>query len=91
MGILGTILTVGKRVLLSAAKGAVDPVVAVGKGAVEVIKDNIASPQAGEGNVDLVRIFALFSVSGFGLAYIFDYITIEDLKQIAKILITFIV
>lgn len=89
MGILNAIIVGIKRIAISAAKGVADPVVAVGAGVKEIIKDNIVSPEGGVGKFDLVRLFSLIMVYTFALAYIFGYISIEELKQIAKLILLF--
>ena len=53
---------------------------------VDVVKENVDSPQAGEGKIDVIRIaFALGIIVSIGL-FAFGKISFEDLERLIKLL-----
>lgn len=87
--------TTGK-ILKSVAQGALglvrtssSPIVGAAAGLVEGIKqeakNNLNSELGGKGKVDYVALFTMLIIFLLIVAYVFDLITIQELKELVKI------
>jgi hypothetical protein len=66
--------------------GALGAVPYVGKDIQNELKQNVASPIAGEGSVDYARLFGYLMVGALFVLKILDIITWEDLEAFIKII-----